>query len=140
MPKWSGRQLGDGRVDRHTHRGFAVCPHNRELIAQGRQTEPPIRRSHASSNVALPLSFLWRGAVRRLSTLWSLFLSSLPFVIDMVRPSIVQIRIAQHQDPGQVVGTGFFVHSDGFVLTAKHVRRERLEHWLLTPMQGSSLA
>ena len=46
---------------------------------------------------------------------------SLPFVIDAVRPSVVQIRIGGPGEPGTVVGTGFFVHPEGFVLTAKHV-------------------
>lgn len=48
-------------------------------------------------------------------------MSSLPFVVDAIRPSVVQIRIAGPTGAGEVVGTGFFVHAGGYVLTAKHV-------------------
>jgi serine protease Do len=47
---------------------------------------------------------------------------ALAFVIDRMRPSIVQI-LAQHSGArdNRVLGTGFIIHADGYVLTAKHV-------------------
>lgn len=48
-------------------------------------------------------------------------MSALPFVIDQVRPSVVQIRLELDDGASHVVGTGFFIHSDGYVLTARHV-------------------
>lgn len=46
---------------------------------------------------------------------------TLPFTIDAVRPSIIQIRVGVATGPGQIIGTGFLVHSAGYALTAKHV-------------------
>src|ERR1019366_897006 len=46
---------------------------------------------------------------------------TLPFTIDAVRPSIIQIRVAIAKGAGQVIGTGFLVHGGGYALTAKHV-------------------
>ena len=52
----------------------------------------------------------------------------LPNMIDQIRPSIVQIRVdPANWSPGNkgvVVGTGFWVHSDGLVLTARHVSQD----------------
>jgi S1-C subfamily serine protease len=52
----------------------------------------------------------------------------LPDAIDQVRPSIVQIRVDPlHPSPsqeGRVIGTGFWVHPDGLILTARHVTRD----------------
>jgi S1-C subfamily serine protease len=46
----------------------------------------------------------------------------LPDSIDVVRPSVIQIRMGipgTHGD--RVIGTGFLVHKDGYALTARHV-------------------
>lgn len=47
-------------------------------------------------------------------------MSALAFVIDRVRPCVVQIR-AGDLDAEQVIGTGFIIHRGGYVITAKHV-------------------
>ena len=55
----------------------------------------------------------------------------LPSAIDVVRPAVVQIRVdPEYPKPGvegQVIGTGFWVHPDGLILTAKHVTEGALE-------------
>jgi len=52
----------------------------------------------------------------------------LPAAIDHIRPAIVQIRVdPARPSPGSrgvVVGTGFWAHTDGLVLTARHVTRD----------------
>jgi len=52
---------------------------------------------------------------------------TLPFTIDAVRPSIIQIRGEVARGAGQVVGTGFLVHAAGYALTAKHVSQAAVE-------------
>jgi S1-C subfamily serine protease len=42
---------------------------------------------------------------------------TLPFTIDVVRPSIIQVRA------GTSWGTGFLLHTAGYALTAKHVTK-----------------
>jgi serine protease Do len=42
---------------------------------------------------------------------------NLPEAIDTARPYVVQIRLGE----GHVAGTGFFVHPEGYVITAEHV-------------------
>jgi S1-C subfamily serine protease len=46
---------------------------------------------------------------------------TLPDAIDAIRPSIVQILVLGSDSERIVLGTGFFVHPDGYALTAKHV-------------------
>lgn len=46
---------------------------------------------------------------------------TLPFAVDAVRPSVVQIRLAPPGEGGVVLGTGFILHAGGYALTAKHV-------------------
>lgn len=48
-------------------------------------------------------------------------MSALAFVIDRVRPAVVQIRAGLPSRDDAVIGTGFIVHSGGYVVTAKHV-------------------
>jgi S1-C subfamily serine protease len=48
---------------------------------------------------------------------------SLPDAIDVARPSVVQICIADNQMKTMVAGTGFIVDQGGYVLTAGHVTR-----------------
>jgi Trypsin-like peptidase domain len=46
---------------------------------------------------------------------------TLPFAVNAVRPSVVQIRLAPPGEGGVVLGTGFILHAGGYALTAKHV-------------------
>lgn len=61
----------------------------------------------------------------------------LPDAIELVQPSIVQIRVdSQAPKPGQpgiVVGTGFWVHPDGLILTARHVAQDVQKAIATTP-------
>jgi S1-C subfamily serine protease len=60
---------------------------------------------------------------------------TLPFTIDLVRPSIIQIRVGVATGPGQVIGTGFLVHSGGYALTAKHVSEAARQ--VVTSVEGT---
>lgn len=48
--------------------------------------------------------------------------------IEVIRPAIVQIRVDpanfSPQSPGAVIGTGFWVHPSGLVITARHVTQD----------------
>lgn len=46
---------------------------------------------------------------------------ALPFSIDRIRPSVIQVGVETDEGQTQVLGTGFLVHAGGFALTARHV-------------------
>jgi S1-C subfamily serine protease len=52
------------------------------------------------------------------------FMKSLPDIIDLVRPSVVQVRVGADGMIPAPVGTGFIVDRSGLVLTARHVPRD----------------
>ena len=66
----------------------------------------------------------------------------LPNAIEVIRPSVVQIRIdPRNQVPGNagyVIGTGFWVHATGFVLTARHVTQSAQQ--IMASLPGSCLS
>lgn len=66
----------------------------------------------------------------------------LPNAIEVIRPSIVQVRIEPRSqvpggDSGCVIGTGFWVHKTGLVLTARHVTRSAQQ--IMASLPGSRL-